>query len=288
MKNQKTNKIVLVATQEKLRDLCIQSEIPEAVHSLADRNPLWGGMDKYLAMGGKYAYKKYRETDVEKLSTDEMLNLISSNLELGYKIHLVHPDNVDSELNLGTKLLAGNGAIYFEHPLYNGMYLLPSKYSSTMCSEKESTFLRLAGALGAKRIQLEAIQTSDKNSVFGGKFSAKEVAGELGFSANFDKTGSVVKSIYKEFHKPLFSSPVIPKDLAEWVQYDSDLRTMAADRIEANAKMSKVRLEFSESTTFGVNIAGKMAARGFSVGGQTRTLTRSIWSFEVEYYDMSA
>ena len=62
---------------------------------------------------------------------------------------------------------------------------------------------------------------------------------------------------------------------------------MAADRIEANAKMAKIRLEFSERVTFGLEVAGKLVTRGFSIGGDVKTINRSIWSFEVEYFDMS-
>ena len=288
-----SKKIVLVATPEKLRTLVIDSEISDHVHAIADAEMFslssltLGPFASVVAKVGRYAYSKYRESDVDKLSEEELLRIIEKELMLGYKIHLVHPEEVDKQLCFGVKPIVEDGAIYFEHPIYSGMYVSPARYSSTLCSEKESAFLRLGAALGAKTIKLESINSTEKKTWLGGDLTAKEVAGELGFSANFDKSGNLVKGVYKEFHRPQFSTLKIPKDLEEWIRYDPDLRTMAADRIEANAKMAKIRLEFSERVTFGLEVAGKLVTRGFSIGGDVKTINRSIWSFEVEYFDMS-
>ncbi len=279
------SKIILISTPEKLQDIYLQTEIPEFVRSIADA-PYWPY--KYLAQIGIYIYGKYRDSDIKNLSPEEMLVSILKDLDFGYNIKIISPEIAHSQIKLGLKSVIENGAIYFEHPIYPGMYISPSNYSNTICTEKESVFLRLAATLGAKSVKLDSINISKKSGVFGSKISAKEVAGQLGFSASFDKNGSIVRNIYKEFHKPQFKTPFIPQELSDWIHYDSVLRTMAANRIEANASKDRINIEFSEDTTFGAKASGKLATRGFSVGGETKALTESTWCFEVEYYDLYA
>lgn len=114
------------------------------------------------------------------------------------------------------------------------------------------------------------------------------MAADLGFRAKFDKSGSVIKEVVKEFNKPPFAKPSVPEELSEWVNFDPDLRTMATDRIEANVAKSNVKLEFSQSLGLGGELSAKIAARGLSIGGKFNSITRSIWSFEIEYFNLSS
>lgn len=248
-------------------------------------NSYWSGWLPKLAR--KY-YRKSEVRALKKLSDSELHEHFNRAMDLGFPSAWCSPIEAKNNFDFGVGHIPSDGTLYLQHPINSQSYISPNEFSRSICSEKEAAFLRLAASLGAKSIQLTSIQTNDTKGVFSSKLKASEVAADLGFRAKFDKSGNVIKEVVKEFNRPTFIKPYIPEQLAGWVNFDPDLRTMATDRIEANVAKSNVKLEFSQSLGLGGELSAKIADRGLSTGGKFNATARSIWSFEVEYFDLGA
>lgn len=286
-RNAEANPLLLVATEEKAKEILADSNLSSSIHSTADSTFMKMGMYKYYARAIKSVNKKIKLKSISLLSETEVLEGISANFDFGIPIKRINPTNARSELNLGPGHHPSNGSFYMKHPIYQEIYLPAQDFSKSICTEKEAAFQKIAASLGAKSIKLESIQSNKKRSFIGGQISAKEIASDLGINVNTESDGSIKKQVFKEFNKPKFKSPFIPNELLPWVDFDPDLRTMAFDRLEANARKSIVKLEFSQSLGLGGEITAKLASRGISFGGSTKLINHSIWSFEVEYYEMT-
>jgi hypothetical protein len=259
------------------------AEIGPTINNAIDS--YWGGWLPKLA---RDYYRKSEVKTLKKLSDIELHEQFNRSMDLGFPTAWCSPIEAKQTFDFGVGHIPSDGTLYLQHPINNQSYIPPNEFSRSICSEKEAAFLRLAASLGAKSIQLTSIQTNDTKGVFSSKLKAPEVAADLGFRARFDKSGNVIKEVVKEFNRPTFAKPYIPEQLAGWVNFDPDLRTMATDRIEANVAKSNVKLEFSQSLGLGGELSAKIADRGISMGGKFNSMARSIWSFEVEYFDLGA
>lgn len=230
--------------------------------------------------------KRHAINSLKRLSDIELYNTLNSSLDLGFPVAWCSPIEAKQNFDFGVGHIPSDGSFYLQHPINTQSYISPNEFSRSICSEKEAAFLRLAASLGAKSIQLTSIQTNDTTGVFSSKLKASEVAANLGFHAKFDKSGNVIKEIVKEFNRPNFTKPYVPGQLSGWVDFDPDLRIMATDRLEANVAKSYVKLEFSQSLGLGGELSAKIADRGLSASGTFKSMARSIWSFEIEYFDL--
>jgi hypothetical protein len=284
MKDAEQRVVIIVATRDKLNELTATAEIGPLINSAIDSR--WS----YLGSLGKIGRNIYRRSEVKllaKMSGDEVLTRFNKSMDLGADAICLAPSDAQQSFDFGVGHFPKNGDVYIQHPISQDRYISPIEFSRTICAEKEAAFLTLAAALGARSIKLTSIQSNDTKGIFNSKFKAPEIAAVLGFSANFDKSGNIIKEVVKEFNRPSFKKPYIPSQLVKWVDFDPDLRTMAFDRVEANAARSNIKLEFSQNLGLGGELSARIADRGFSAGGKFNAVARSIWSFEVEYFDLS-
>lgn len=277
--------IILVATKPKLDQMTATSEIGAIINSVVDSQWSPTGL---LGRLGRDLYRRSAVKLLSKMPEEEVLSRFNTSMDLGVPAVCFEPSRAIGDFDFGVGHIPKDGDIYIQHPINKSFYISPSEFSRTICSEKEAAFLRLAATLGAKSIRLNSIQTNDTKGFFNSKFSAPEIAADLGFNATFDKNGSVMKEVVKEFNRPKFKDPFVPEDLKRWVEFDTDLRTMSSDRIEANASRCTVKLEYSQNLGLGGELSAKIADRGFNAGGNFKSMSKSIWSFDVEYYDLSA
>jgi hypothetical protein len=277
--------ILLVASRQKLEEMTVNAEIGISINNAIDSR--WSP----AGWAGKLALDYYRKNEIrslKKLSDIELHDQFNRSMHLGFPVAWCSPIGAKQKFDFGVGHIPIDGTLYLQHPINTQSYISPNAFSRSICSEKEAAFLRLAASLGAKSIQLTSILTNDTKGVFSSKLKAPEVAADLGYRAKFDKSGDVIKEVVKEFNRPTFYKPYIPEQLAGWVNFDPDLRTMATDRIEANVAKSNVKLEFSQSLGLGGELSARIADRGISLGGKFNSVARSIWSFEVEYFDLGA
>ena len=274
--------ILLVASRKKLEEMTACAQVGPAINNVVNSD--WTGILPKLAL---QVYKKVGVESFKHLSDGELLENFNRVMDLGFPVAWCSPIEAKNSFDFGVGHIPKDGMLYLQHPVNERFYISPGEFSRSVCSEKEAAFLRLAASLGAKSIKLISIQSNETKGFFGGGLKLPEVAADLGFRATFDKEGNLIKETVKEFNRPNFSKPSIPEQLAGWVSFDPDLRTMASDRIEANVAKSNVKLEFSQSIGLGGEISAKIADRGFLVGGGFKATTRSIWLFEVEYFDLN-
>jgi len=271
-------KVILVASIKELRRFAAKVELdgylPISVL----------GSDPYgLAKIAKIAWAKYK---LAKVADEELVEQISNSLRLGVSLALVDPYEAMRAFKFGVGHTPVDGAVYVQHPIINDAYIIPADFSRTLSKEKEAAFRQIASTLGAKKLTLINAKVQERRGFFGMRASVPDAAAEVGVKIEIDSTGALVKRVYSEYGEPR-RAPWVPPDLQPWVEMDSDLRTMARDRIEGNLTKATVTLEFKEGMGVGGAVAGKLAGKGFSLGGSYREISHSIWYFDVEYYPVS-
>lgn len=176
-----------------------------------------------------------------------------------------------------------DGTVYLLNPCRDDQYLLAAQANERLAQEKLAAFMQLASALGAKRLELksgEVEETSAKGKVEG---PLPNAAGQLGLSASFEKDGSVQRQVIMEFGKPK-KAPTVPEKLVPWLSMDPTLQSMADTRLDGEALKAMVNLAFDDTIDVGADVTAKIAGRGLKVGGTYRSVARSRWCFEVEFW----
>lgn len=276
-------KIILVSSIEKLKEQYSNNELINFIKPIQYINPL---ITIPLFQAANYTYKKIREKGLSEKTESQILKGLEKYLDIGYPISRYNPEEAAKRFKFSAGIIPKDGTFYVQHPVYDDIYLLPEEINKVIYSEKEAAFFRLASTLGARTITLKSIQVDEKKGLFGGSVSAKEVAAEMGVSMSFENDNSFKKEVFKSFNKPKFEKPFIPDDIAKWVQTCPELRTMASDRLQANIAEAQVKLVFARSLGLESQVIGKLASKGMKFGGNYKSLHQSIWSFEINYYDM--
>ncbi len=222
-------------------------------------------------------------SDKHEFIKEKILKKIQEELSLSFEIYCIDPSEANSiKFDIGDK--PTNGSFYIKHPLLDDVYIRPCDYEKTLAREKEAAFRKLASSLGAKKITLKDAKFYDQK----GNLSADTklphaVCSNVGISAQFNKSGELIREVYSEFGNPR-KEPYIPEDLKKWTEIDSDLRIMAHDRLEGHLLKHQVTLKFKEAFTGGGRIAAEIAMKGLDIGGSITKNMNSTWFFEVEYY----
>jgi hypothetical protein len=292
--------LILVADDEKLLELAKGSkikfdkqmmlDIAEVISTAFSFNP-FGSL---ISSGVSFFSKKEKEKEKEETQTfkalpvlkEQILKQIQKELNLSTEIYCVSPvQAMNIQFDIGDR--ATNGSFYLKHPLLENVYIRPCDYEATLAREKEAAFRRLASSLGAKSIILRDAKFFDQK----GNLSAdaklpQVVCSNIGISANFEKNGAVIREVYSEFGTPR-KEPYIPEELKSWTMIDTDLRTMAQDRLEGHLIKHQVTLKFKDTFTGGGKVAGEIANKGLDIGGSISKNVSSVWFFEVEYYPIT-
>lgn len=217
----------------------------------------------------------------------KIVEFLGQNLKLGTPLTLYSPSEAMRRFSFGVGHTPRNGSIYVQHPVLPNTYIAPEEFSRTLAKEKEAAFRQLASALGAKELRLISARVHEKKGLFGTQVSVPDAASQVGLKVSFDEHGSFVKKIYSRFGKPR-SKPHVPDDLKAWVEMDSDLRTMARDRVEGHLLENHITLEFKEGMGVGGEVALAVVGRGLTAASRFERLHHSVWHFEAEYWPIES
>lgn len=298
------SELILVADKKKLLELAkgsklkfdkqLLAEIAIAIALFAAKlNPLTAVVSTAIS-GTSIASRIFRKmkekdkvvNDKHEFIKEKILKKIQEELSLSSEIYCIDPAEANSiKLDIGDK--PTNGSFYIKHPLLDDLYIRPCDYETTLAREKETAFRKLASSLGAKKITLKDAKFYDQK----GNLSADTklphaVSSNVGISAQFNKSGELIREVYSEFGNPR-KEPYVPEDLKKWTEIDPDLRTMAHDRLEGHLLKHQVTLKFKEAFTGGGRIAAEIAKKGLDIGGSMSKNISSVWVFEVEYYPLN-
>ncbi len=288
--------LILVADDEKLLELANGSkikfdkelalDIAEFISRLLSFHPVSAVLK--LPVFNKKEKKEEKEKVFKVLPVlkDEILKQIKKELNLSTEICCIAPENAGHiQLDIGDKLT--NGSFYIKHPLLDNVYIRPSDYEITLAREKEAAFRRLASSLGAKSISLKDAKFIDsKGNLKADTKLLQAISTNVGISAHFDKSGTMVREIYSEFGSPR-KQPYVPEEIKVWTMLDPDLRTMAHDRLEGHLLRHQVTLKFKDTYSGGGKIAAEIYNKGLDIGGSITKNVSSVWFFEVEYYPIA-
>lgn len=176
-----------------------------------------------------------------------------------------------------------DGTVYLLNPCRDDQYLLAAQANERLAQEKLAAFMQIASALGAKRLELKSGEVEETGAKAKVEGPLPKAAGQLGLSASFEKDGSVQRQVIMEYGKPK-KAPAVPEKLAPWLNMDPTLRSMVETRLEGEALKAMVNLAFDDTIDVGADVTAKIAGRGLKVGGSYRSVARSRWCFEVEFW----
>lgn len=179
-----------------------------------------------------------------------------------------------------------DGAAYLANPIARDEYLRPAVANERLAQEKLSAFVRLAAALGAKRIVLVSADTEQRKAGGKGSVPLPDLAAQIGLTATFESDGSASRQLCMELDPPR-GAPSVPEGLGPWLKADPVLRALAETRLTARPRLARAALHFGETLDFGADAMvtlAKLAGRGVELGGTYRRVAKSTFCFEIEYY----
>jgi len=206
--------LILVADDEKLLELAKNSkikfdkqlalDIAEIFSKAFSFNPFVATINAALSTinKNKKENEKTENLEVLPLLKDQILQKIQKELNLSSEIYCISPTNAGSfQFDIGDK--PTNGSFYLKHPLLDNVYIRPCDYEATLAREKEAAFRRLSSSLGAKTISLKDAKFLDKKGQISTNTKLPQVvSSNIGISAQFDKSGAVIREVYSEFGIP--------------------------------------------------------------------------------------
>lgn len=289
--------VILIADKLKLAELTTAAELHPAIKESVNyckedsRKPWWKRRLTSIssAIGPLHdSYVRLASKNVNKASESELLNRLNLALGLGFDLKLLSPDAALKSLDFDPGHIPNNGGIYIQHPLNPNHYIEAEIYQQSVATEKCEAFQRLAASLGAKKILLTSVHCSEFKGDMKLKTPIEEIGAAIGLQVNADESGKITEKVVKEFGRPNFNKPHVPEHLEKWVNADPRLKTMALDRLTANALRSSVMLDFSENLGMGGTFFAKLND-GETTGSYTyKTIRKISWSFDVEYYELPA
>ena len=179
-----------------------------------------------------------------------------------------------------------DGAAYLSNPVARDHYLRPAVANERLAQEKMSAFVRLAAALGAKRIVLVSADSEERKGTSGASIPLPQLAAQIGITAKIDMDGTAKRELFMELDPPR-SAPAVPDDLVPWLQADPILRALAETRLTARPRLARAALSFGETLDFGADAMvtlAKLSGRGVQLGGTYRRVAKSTFCFEIEYH----
>ena len=177
--------------------------------------------------------------------------------------------------------------LYCKHPLFHNCYLPPSSANVQLAREKIFRFTELSALLGAKSIQVEVGDLSNKKSKFSASF--EEMASQIGLDLMSKSDSGNNIRVVKEYEKPkhhLLPKRIedIPVELKLWLDYDQMFKSMATERIKYGLLKQSVHINVKEMLKIDGNIVAKFANYGINMGGNYEKLVQSSWNFIIEYW----
>jgi hypothetical protein len=176
-----------------------------------------------------------------------------------------------------------DGVAYVLDPCVDAHYILPALANERLAQDKAAAFVQIAGALGAKRIEIMSAETTSQGGSADVKFLLEQAAAQIGIGAKFESKDRVARQVFVEFDRP-DGEPRLPDELAIWTDVDPSLRALVNLRLRAKPRSAKVSLRFERSIDIDARALAELASRKIEVGGAYRSLQESVWNFEVEFW----
>jgi len=278
-------RLVLVASEVKYRELMAQLDWRKVVALVG--GPLAGGIVGVIAtaLGPTLAASGYLASTFQASETRKQgfLERLTTKGEIPIP-HLSPRDAVERfRFDHGHPV---DGAAYVLDPCVEDHYLAPAVANERLAQEKLAAFVQIAASLGARRIEIVSGEVLSRGAGANVDVPLDEAAGQVGLTARFDQKNSVARQVYVELDEPPLP-PHLPEALARWTEVDPQLRALVQLRLNARPRTAKISLRFENTIDLDARAIAELASRKIGVGGEYRTLTASLWSFDVEFWPTS-
>jgi hypothetical protein len=278
-------RILLVASPQKYDELVARLDAKKlvALAALPVLGPLLGIFGSALRMS---AYLAGTWTAVGRLARRQGEDDRSFLQRLVTKGPVLIPHIDPSEARKRFRFEMGgpeDGAAYVLSPTAPDYYMLPAVANERLAQEKLAAFVQIAAALGARRIAIASAEVRAQTGRADARIPLAQAAAQLGIVARFDARGAVERQVLMEFDPPRVA-PHLPSGFDAWLEAEPLLRTLVKTRLSGQPRSARVSLEFGDVLDVGVAATAELAGRGIRVGGPYRSVARSSWSFEIEYW----
>lgn len=263
---------LLVASDKKLQELVDNIRLEHPLTRFFEFSPP-GLILKNLPGNAKLTAKELAEKlgigDAAVSSLTSMTRVVPEVATYNLRFDFGHPQD---------------GYLYVQHPCFSDYFLLPATINERMAQQKMGAFVKIAGNLGAKKIELLSGQLQAKSFVGNGNLDS--AATQAGINASIEKNGSIARQVYAEYGRPT-SPPFLSDEHTRWLAMDPMLDSMVSGRLGSDLLTMKVSLKFSDVFQFSGRVTGKFQAMGVDVGGAFKSLNASSWDFLVEFWPLS-
>lgn len=176
-----------------------------------------------------------------------------------------------------------DGGVYVLSPCRADYYLRPASANERLAQEKLSAFLQLAGALGARDVEVTAGEQLEHRAFGWATVPLSSVAGQLGLRAKFKNGGGVQRTALAKFSRPTLP-PHVPQALRPWLAVEPVLDGMAKTRLAGNVEELGVALVFRDELDITGQACLELAQKGLNIGGAYQRVRASQWAFRVRFW----
>jgi hypothetical protein len=262
--------ILLVASEEKYKELRSRNQrIPLLEYTLYGELATLG-LKAFLALEERMGQHRFK-SQIEKFRGDW------GDLKL---LRITPPDAIKFFTFSNPPM---DGSVYRLNPFNPRQYLEPASYTEHIAREKVGAFIRVASTLGAKKICLVSASIESSRRWWASKASLPDVAAQIGITAEFTNDKIVKETVYAEYGKPELP-PFVPKEIENWVDSVPEIRALAQNRLDGKPIRLGCNLVLEGSTSSEAKIIGGWNSAGLDVGGKHRKLARSVWKFDIEFW----
>lgn len=177
--------------------------------------------------------------------------------------------------------------VYRNHPARQNYYIPFATFHDHLIDEKSAELVRIAAALGAKRINL--VETESRSTAAEASVGVSPPAGggDLGAKGGMNQRNSSQFEINYRAGEPPIKKPRVPDNLY-WFHAEPQWQTMAEARL--NNWTTEYAVRFRYTTDFNVNarVAGMLQGVGFNLGGSFEEARRVEQEYSVQFWPRSS
>lgn len=175
--------------------------------------------------------------------------------------------------------------VYVAHPRQDDFFLPLAEFHSYLLQDKRGEFVRLASALGAKKIELLDSKIASREAEIGISIPEPSTMSTIGGEITASNRTEANFSLDAMFDSPT-NYPAIPQNL-RWFLQEPLWQAMAEARVDHWVNRFKVRFSYAQNFGITTKLEAKIADFGLQAGGSFSSMQQIEQEYLVEFFSKS-
>ncbi|MBE9114340.1 hypothetical protein IQ249_00365 [Lusitaniella coriacea LEGE 07157] len=175
--------------------------------------------------------------------------------------------------------------VYATHPRQSDFLLPLAEFHSYLLQDKRGKFVRLASALGAKKIELIDSKIASRDAGVGISIPEPTTMSTIGGEIKATNKTKVNFSLAAAFDSPT-NMPTIPQNL-RWFSQEPLWQAMAEARVKHWVNRFKVSFTYAQNFGITANLEAKISDFGLQSGGSFSSMQKIEQEYLVEFFSKS-